>query len=111
MKILWKASWVPEPGVRTTTSIVPFWVDPGTWLQVRTPPPKTAWTPGWSIDCSGFASLVTMQTASRAILWKTRPPGSLGFGSREELPIVTRPAATSATPMSEPPWSSLKLTQ
>src|ERR1700755_123784 len=59
----------------------------------------------------GLALLVMMQTASRAILVKTSPPGSLGLGSREELPIVTRPAAASATPMSEPPWRSLKLTQ
>jgi hypothetical protein len=58
-----------------------------------------------------LALLVTMQTASRAILVKTSPPGSLGLGSREELPIVTRPAAASATPMSEPPCRRRKLTQ
>src|SRR4051812_5147915 len=52
-----------------------------------------------------------MQIASWAILLNTSPPGSEGFGSRDEFPIVTLPAATSATPMSEPPWSSLKLTQ
>src|SRR6476659_7468981 len=48
---------------------------------------------------------------SRAILLKTRPPGSPGLGSREELPIVTRPRATSEMPTSEPPWSSLNWTQ
>src|SRR4051794_6798691 len=52
-----------------------------------------------------------MQIASLAILLKTMPPGSVGFGSRDELPIVTRPAATSATPMSEPPCASLNLTE
>ena len=47
-----------------------------------------------------------MQIASLAILWNTSPPGSVGFGSRDESPIDTRPWATSATPTSEPPCES-----
>src|SRR4051794_41803027 len=38
------------------------------------------------------------------------PGGSLGRGSREALPIVTRPAAASWTPTSPPPCASLKRT-
>jgi hypothetical protein len=68
-----------------------------------------AWTCAWVSPETGFWLLVAMQIASRAIRFQTRPPGSVGFGSRDELPIVTRPAATSATPTSEPPCASRKV--
>jgi hypothetical protein len=78
---------------------------------VRTWPEKIAWI--WA--CERFGSLLlgleTMQIASLAILLNSRPPGSESFGSREELPTVTRPAATSATPTSEPPCASLNFTR
>src|SRR6187200_2256992 len=111
MKIFWNASCVPEAAVRTTRLIEPVVPAPGMSSQLRTWPEKIAWI--WA--CERFASLlaglVTMQIASLAILLKTRPPGSELFGSRDELPIVTRPAATSATPTSEPPWASLNFTR
>ena len=110
MKIFWNASCVPEAAVRPTRSIVPVAVAPGTWLQSRMSPEKIAWI----VVCDRLASvlfgLVAMQIASRAILLKKMPPGSLDFGSRDEAPMVTRPAATSATPTSEPPWASLNFT-
>src|SRR3954454_14993668 len=110
MKIFWNASCVPEAAVRPTRSIVPVAVAPGTWPQSRTVPEKIAGIVSWDRLATGFFGLVTRQIASRAILLKKMPPGSLGLGSREELPIVTRPAATSATPTSEPPWASLNFT-
>src|SRR4051794_23812393 len=110
MKIFWKASCVPEAAVRPTRSIVPVAVAPGTWLQSRMSPEKIAWIVLCDRFANGFFGLVTRQIASRAILLKKIPPGSLDFGSRDELPIVTRPAATSATPTSEPPWASLNFT-
>src|SRR4051794_2734781 len=110
MKIFWNASCVPEAAVRPTRSIVPVAVAPGTWLQSRMSPEKIAWI----VDCdrlaSGFLGFVTRQIASRAILLKKIPCGSLDFTSRDELPMVTRPAATSATPTSDPPWASLNFT-
>src|SRR4051794_11604810 len=110
MKIFWNASCVPEAAVRPTMSIVPVAEEPGTSLQSRTSPAKIAWIVACESVAIGFLGLVTRQIASRAILLKKMPPGSLDFGSREELPMVTRPAATSATPTSEPPWASLNLT-
>src|SRR4029450_9291286 len=111
MKIFWNASCVPEAAVRTTRLIDPVVPAPGTSSQLRICPEKIPWI--WA--CERLASLlfglVTMQIASLAILLKTRPPGSELFGSREELPIVTRPAATSATPTSDPPWASLNFTR
>src|SRR3954454_14995601 len=110
MKIFWNASCVPEAAVRPTTSIDPVAVAPGTWLQSRMSPEKIAWIVLWDTLASLLSGLVTRQIASRAILLKKMPPGSLDFGSRDELPMVTRPAATSATPTSEPPWASLNFT-
>src|SRR4051812_11111161 len=110
MKIFWNASCVPEAAVRPTMSMVPVAVAPGTWLQSRMLPEKMAWIVACDRLATGFLGLVTRQIASRAILLKKIPPGSLDLGSRDELPIVTRPAATSATPTSEPPWASLNLT-
>src|SRR3954466_10949399 len=110
MKIFWKASCVPEAAVRPTRSIVPLMPAPGTWLQSRTSPAKIDWIVACDRLASGLPGLVTRQIASRAILLKKMPFGSLDFGSREELPMVTRPAPTSATPTSEPPWASLNLT-
>jgi hypothetical protein len=78
---------------------------------LRTWPEKIAWIWSWDRFGSLLFGLVTMQIASFAILLKTRPPGSEPFASRDELPIVTRPAATSATPTSEPPWASLNFTR
>ncbi len=111
MKIFWKASCVPEAAVRVTTSIVPVADAPATWPQSRTLPEKIAWICACVRFAIGLPGAVTMQIASRAILLKKRPPGSLAFGSREELPIETRPAATSATPTSDPPWASLNFTR
>src|SRR3954447_9050920 len=110
MKIFWNASCVPEAAVRPTMSIVPVAVAPGTWLQSRMSPEKIDWIVCCDRFATGFLGLVARQIASRAILLKKIPPGSLDFGSRDELPIVTRPAATSATPTSEPPWASLNFT-
>src|SRR5215218_1308081 len=77
MKIFWNASCVPEAAVRPTRSIVPVAVAPGTWLQSRMSPEKIAWI----VACDRLASLllgwVAMQIASRAILLKKMPPGSL----------------------------------
>src|ERR1700754_1057359 len=98
MKIFWNASCVPEAAVRPTRSIVPVTEDPGTWLQSRMSPEKIAWIVACERFAMGFFGFVARQTASRAILLKKIPPGSLDFGSRDELPMVTRPAATSATP-------------
>jgi hypothetical protein len=108
--MFWKASWVPEAAVRTTRSIGPDTCAPGTSLQLRTWPLKIACTVSWEMLGIAFCLLVTTQIASRAILLKTSPPGSEGWGSRDELPIVTRARETSAMPMSEPPWESRKLT-
>ena len=69
-----------------------------------------SWTWVWLRLAIGFEGLVTMQTASRAILLKTIPPGSAGFGSREDIPRVTRPRETSVMPMSEPPCRITNLT-
>src|SRR6185503_7645115 len=60
------------------------------------------------ISGTGFALLVMMHSASPAILVNTRPPGSVGAGSLEDAPIVTRPLETSETPTFEPPWRILK---
>ena len=49
-----------------------------------------------------------MQSASRAILVNTRPPGSPAAGSREDAPIETRPFETSETPTFDPPCRILK---
>src|SRR5919198_357532 len=106
-KIFWKASCVPDAAVRTIRSIGPLAVAPGTALQSRTCPEKIAWTCAWETLARWLSGLVIRQIASRAILLNTRPPGPESFGSREESPIDTRPAATSATPMSEPPWAIL----
>src|SRR3954467_686038 len=111
MKIFWKASCVPEAAVRTVRSIGPLSPEPGTSLQSRTLPEKIDWIVFWSKFVDWFAGLVTTQMASLAILLKKMPPGSVGLGSRDELPIVTRPAATSATPMSEPPCARRNLTR
>jgi hypothetical protein len=111
MKIFWNASCVPDAAVRTTRLIDPVAVAPGMSLQLRTWPEKIAWICAWDRFGSLLAGLVTRQIASLAILLKTRPPGSELFGSREELPMLTRPAATSATPTSEPPWASLNFTR
>src|SRR4051794_15795520 len=111
MKIFWNASWVPDAAVRTNRSIPPPTLEPGTLPQSRVCPEKIDWT----CACDRFPTvldlLVIRQMPSWAILLKTSPPGSLGFGSRDELPIDTRPRATSETPTSEPPWSSLNWTQ
>src|SRR5262245_33476680 len=80
MKMFWKASWVPEAAVRTTRSIGPLAEAPGTWLQLRMRPEKMSWICCWLRVGIGFEALVTTQTASRAILLKTMPPGSAGFG-------------------------------
>jgi len=56
----------------------------------------------------GFALFVTTQTPSRAIRLKTSPPGSPSRGSREALPIVTLPFATSLMPTSVLPPPILK---
>jgi len=53
--------------------------------------------------------LVTRQIASLAIRLNTIPPGSVGFGSREDMPIVTRSLETSEMPTSDPPWRILNL--
>src|SRR4029453_10260600 len=82
MKMFWKASWVPEAAVRTTRSIGPLAVAPGTELQVRTRPEKTSWICVWLNVGIVFDALATTQTASRAILLNTIPPGSAGLGSR-----------------------------
>src|SRR4051812_19882836 len=103
MKIFWNASCVPDAAVRTNRSTPPPTVEPETLLQSRVWPEKIDWT--WACDRfpTLFALLVTRQMPSCAILLNTSPPGSPGFGSRDELPIVTRPRATSDTPTSEPP--------
>ncbi len=66
-------------------------------------PEKMSWICVWLRVEIEFELLVTTQTASRAILLKTIPPGSAGLGSREDIPSVTRPRETSVMPMSEPP--------
>jgi hypothetical protein len=110
MKMFWKASWVPEAAVRTTRSIGPLADAPGTWLQLRTRPEKMSWICVWLSVAIGLELFVTTQTASRAILLKTMPPGSAGLGSREDIPRVTRPRETSVMPMSEPPCRITNLT-
>jgi hypothetical protein len=55
-----------------------------------------------------FELFVMTQSASRATLVNTSPPGSPEAGSREEAPIVTRPFATSETPTFDPPCRTLK---
>ncbi len=110
MKMFWNASWVPEAAVRTTRSIGPEALAPVTWLQLRMRPEKMSWICCWLRLAIGFEGLVTTQTASRAILLKTIPPGSAGFGSREDMPRVTRPRETSVMPMSEPPCRITNLT-
>ena len=100
---------MPDAAVRPIRSIVPP-LPFGTEPQSRTPPEKIPWTCAEERLPTGFALFVIKQTASRAILLKTSPGGSVGFGSREELPIVTRSCATSLMPTSEPPCSSLKAT-
>ena len=50
MKMFWKASWVPEAAVRTTRSIGPLALAPGTWLQLRTRPEKMSWIWVWLSD-------------------------------------------------------------
>src|SRR3954467_13156483 len=110
MKIFGNASCVPEAAVRPTTSIDPVAVAPGTWLQSRMSPEKIAWIVLWDRLASLLSGLVTRQIASRAILLKKMPLGSLDFGSRDELPIVTRIPSSSATPTFEPPWASLNFT-
>src|ERR1044071_5201990 len=107
MKIFWNASWVPEAAVRPTRSIVPVALAPGTWLQSRMSPEKIAWMVACDRLASVFLGWVAMQIASRATLLKQTPLGSLDLASRDEVPMVTRPAATSATPTSEPPWARL----
>ena len=102
-KIFWNASCVPEAAVLTMTSIVEFRLEPLTAPQSRTEPPNTACTWAWLMFESLLSGLVTTQIASRAILLNTSPPGSLDFGSREDMPRVTRPRETSAIPTSEPP--------
>ena len=44
MKMFWKASAVPEAGVRVTRSIGPVIFEPGTSFQLRVRPEKIAWT-------------------------------------------------------------------
>src|SRR3954454_1926027 len=85
MKIFWNASCVPEAAVRPTRSIVPVAVAPGTWLQSRMSPAKIAWIVACDRSATGFLGLVARQIASRAILLKKMPPGSLDLGSRDEL--------------------------
>ena len=45
--MFWKASWVPEAAVRTTRSIGPLALAPGTWLQLRMRPEKMSWIWVW----------------------------------------------------------------
>src|SRR5262249_6078429 len=105
MKIFWNASCVPEAAVRTIRLIDPLVLAPGTCDQLRIRPEKMPWI----CDCDRLPTplrgFVTTQIASLAIRLNTRLESSLLFLSREELPIETRPAATSATPTSEPPWA------
>ena len=96
--------------MRTIRSIGPDAFAPGTWLQLRTRPEKMSCTCSCERSPMRIVGVVAMQTPSRAMRLKTRPPGSEGSGSREELPIVTRPCETSAMPMSDPPWLSRNLT-
>src|SRR3954453_12369662 len=88
MKIFWKASCVPEAGVRTARLIGPVVPAPGTSDQSRTAPEKIPWIWSWVRLAIGLPGLVIRQIASLATLLKVRPPGSVGLGSREELPIV-----------------------
>ena len=108
MKIFWNASCVPEAAVRTNMSIGPPAVAPGTCAPVADAAGEDRLDLLLRESASVLPVWVTMQIASLAILLKTSPPGSLGFGSRDDMPIVTRPRETSATPTSEPPWRSLK---
>src|SRR5690242_9812486 len=68
------------------------------------------WTSDWLMLDRLFWLLTMMQIASRAILVNTKPPGSVGAGSREDAPIETRPWATSSTPTFDPPCRILKPT-
>jgi hypothetical protein len=110
MKIFWNASWVPDAAVLTNKSMPPP-LAPGTLPQSRVWPEKIDCTCSCDRFGTGFALFVIRQMPSCAILLNTSPPGSPGFGSRDELPIVTRPRETSEMPTSEPPWSSLNCTQ
>src|SRR5689334_19926463 len=83
MKIFWNASCVPEAAVRPIRSMVPETPAPGTWLQSRMSPEKIPWIVACERFDSVFLLLVTRQIASRAILLKKMPPGSLGLGSRD----------------------------
>src|SRR4051812_39325157 len=107
MNSFWNASWVPEAAVRTTRSIGPVIVEPATSPQSRTLPEKMSCTCACDRSPTVLPEFVDRQIASRAILYQCRPPGSVGFASRDELPIETRPAPMSATPTSEPPWASV----
>src|SRR6476661_4160194 len=110
-KIFWKASWVPDAAVRTTRLIEPVAVAPGTSSQLRICPEKIPLIVSCDRLETGLAGFVTTQMASFAILLKKMPPGSLSLGSRDESPIVTRPAATSATPTSDPPCARRNFTR
>ena len=104
MKMFWNASCVPEAAVRTKRSIGPRAVAPADSLQLCDPAGEDrldlllargsrAWLLGLRDDADRVAGDLVEDDAA----------GVAGFGSREELPIVTRPRDTSVMPMSEPP--------
>ena len=106
MKIFWKASWVPEAAVRTMTSIVRSSGRARDRSPIADSPPKIAWTSLLARVRQACCRRGDDAERVLAILLNTRPPGSVGFGSREDIPIVTRPRETSAIPTSEPPWGA-----
>src|SRR5690606_28858162 len=106
-----KASSVPDASLRACRLIVPLCDEPGTSDQLRILPEKMSETCCWVRPLASLLlGLVMRQTASPAILTKLRRFGSVFRGSRDDMPIVTAPFATSAMPLSEPPWATRKLT-